>query len=370
MRRLAELEHEATSYGIKIPPPGCFTKSDLMDLLAEYYREHGEYPNPLLPQLDVMLARNAKDLKDFDVVLANKGGLWIAEEKLDGVRAKLHLGATYNRIDSRHRSDITYEYVEKTDCLPHLRNLTNWSNGTVLDGELIMPVETISEGKTDTDSYLTSTTATVNSKPGRAIELQEKVGYCNYHVFDILFHRGEDVRDYPYSHRYELARAVCTQLIEKSSNIKMPTRCYGRAFRNFFTTLVAGGGEGIMLKRLDWTYDSGKRSKGMYKLKKQAGMDCFITGFVPGEGEFSGLVGALCVSVMAVGGTPREVAAIQPGDYAFRKRISLACGSLSDEWYGKVVEVTYLCKTKNNRLRHAVLKRFRPDKTMHDCTGE
>lgn len=364
MKRLAELRHEAESYGLVHPETTHYTKDELMDKLAKHHRQQVPTQPPLLRQLNVMLARNVKDLPEETLAEMCTSVKWVAEEKLDGVRAKLHLGKKGNRIDSRHRSDVTYEYVEKTNCLPHLRDVKHVFAGTVLDGELIMPVERIDNGKTKTDSHLTSTTATVNSSPERAVELQELVGRCRYFAFDLLFYCGEDVRWRPYFERYDMLGAVHPHL----RFVSLPARCAGLGKVAFYNALVKGGGEGVMLKRLDWPYESGKRSKGMYKWKKSQSCDCFVTGFVPGKGEFSGLVGALVVSVMDKG-KEQEVAAVQPGDLTFRREISLPDGSLRDDIYCKVLEVTYLCETKNNRLRHAVLKRWRTDKTMYECEG-
>lgn len=376
MRSLSELHHEAMSLKLVKTEQhvGCYTKEQLMDLLMVHYNSRSWIvrKRPLLKQLPVMLARNVKDLKEGEFDMMLNSGDWVAEEKLDGVRAKLHLGTGGNRIDSRHRSDITYEYVEKTDSLPHLRDLEHSMPETVLDGELIMPVESVSDGKTDTEGYLTSTTATVNSKPERAIELQERVGYCRFFAFDILFYCGEDVHDAEYQARYGMLRAVQSHLFSVNPHpvhVPLPMRCT-LGLEVFYKKLVGVGSEGIMLKRLDWPYESSKRSKGMYKWKKQFDMDCFITGFVPGKGEFSGLVGALLVSTVDAAGNKQEVAAVQPGALHHRRLISEADGALCDGMYGKVVEVSYLCKTKNKRLRHAVLKRFRPDKTMYDCKSE
>lgn len=373
MKGRDELVHEVVQACIRKPDElHGYTKEDLMDLLAVSHREHDVTGRPpLLPQLSVMFARNVKDLKEylFAGMLDNNESLWIAEEKLDGMRVKLHLGKNSNRVDSRHRSDVTYEYVEKTNCLPHLRDMRHFMSGTVLDGELIMP-QAVVYGKTCTDSLLTATTATVNSKPGRAIELQERFGYCLYYPFDILFFRNRDVRHEPYSIRYKLLCSVRNQLACRTKYLRRPLRSAEGNFRSFFDGLVAAGGEGLMLKRLDWPYECGKQSKGMYKWKKQRTIAAFITGFIPGKGEFSGLIGALCVSTIDEAGHKHEVAAIQPGDLHYRSLISEADGSLCDDMYGKVVEVVYQCKTKNNRLRHAVLKRFRPDKSMYDCKGE
>lgn len=369
MRRLSELQWEAKERGLAYPATA--TKEELMDILAAYYlidRSRGGYQ--CLKQLPVMLARNTKDLPDVTREVILEGSGWIAEEKLDGVRAKLHLGLTSNRIDSRHRSDITYEFVEKTECLPHLRNLDGSRfAGTILDGELLMPEMLIKIGKTQTDSYLTATTATVNSSPDRALQIQRTVGFCSFFMFDIPFYQGTDIRNEPYALRYKLLEEVFEHLRVTASwgrGVYLPVRCTS-GLSVFSEKLIAAGAEGVMLKRLDWPYESGKRSKGMYKLKKQKDIDCFVTGFVPGTGEFSGLVGALLVSIYE-SGQICEIGAVQPGDLAFRRSISMpGSGELAANMYGKVVEVSYMCKTKNNRRRHAVLKRFRPDKTADDC---
>jgi len=380
MSNKSELQYKAECMGIRLR--GTETTEELKDVLAATMRSPAYWgaeadPSllPLLPQLPVMLARNVTELSEVELafMLTNEEEKWIAEEKLDGVRAKLHLlGSGDNRIDSRHRSDVTYEYVEKTGCLPHLAGLEHGCDGTVLDGELLMPVECINDGKTQTDSYLTATTATVNSSPQRAIELQKRFGECVFWAFDILFLQGKDVRPKAYTERYAELDLVREHLKYRNGfphYIMGPARCV-RGIKSFYERYVAGGGEGVMLKRLDCPYEGGKRSKGMYKWKKSKDLDVFVTGFVPGKGEFRGLVGALLVSVM-VGGKAIEVGAVQPGDLAFRQSIStVGDGCLTDNMYGKVVEVSYLCKTKNGRLRHVVLKRFRPDKNCYDCELE
>jgi len=366
MKNKSELQHEVGQLGITYL--GTDTKEDLMDLLAVSHREHDVSGRPpLLPQYSVMLAQRAKNLSNsqFDRLLENESGLWVAEVKKDGIRAKLHLGIKGNRIDSRHRSEITYEYVEKTNGLPHLRDLRHYIPGTVLDGELQMPVKRIKDGKTDTDSILTSTLATVNSLPGRAIELQSKFGYCSFYAFDVLFYCGEDVRQLPYSKRYKLLCGIHIALVSYPF-FKLPIQSE-TDFINFYHQIVKTGGEGIMLKRLDWPYQSRGRGRGWFKLAKGKEIDAFVTGFVPGEGEFSGLIGSLLVSVME-DGQPVEIGAVQPGSLGFRRNISLADGSLDEHMYNTVVEVSYMCKTKNNRLRHAVMERFRPDKSRDDCT--
>ena len=370
MRRLAELQYEAEQCNLLEPTYNVpYTKEELMDMLAQHYRMHDPTRSPLIRQIAVMLARDAWDLEENVLEgMLNKPELWIAEEKIDGMRAKIHIGAGINRIDTRHRSDVTYEYCEKTAHLPHLQQLRDPTPimGTVLDGELVMPVDIINDGKTNTEGYLTSTTATLNSLPARAIELQAKFGLCKYYGFDVLFWHYNDVRSCPYEERY----GILEKVKEVWPAIHLPIRCLS-GLKAFYETLVAAGGEGIMLKRLDYPYESGKRSKGWYKRKKYREIDCFITGYVPGEGEFSGLVGALLVSVYDEYGNVHEIGAIQPGDFSFRKNISIpGSGELDPRMYNRVVEVHYQCRTKNNRMRHSVLYRFRPDKVAGQCILE
>ncbi len=377
MKGLVELRYEAECAGIitKDRQLWGITKDHLMKLLAEHFHPIETGHAPMLSQLPVMLARNVKDLKEeaLDALVLDEN--YIAEEKLNEVRAKLHLGAEGNRIDSRHRAAVTYEYVEKTNQMPHLRDFKHSLAGTVLDGGLQSPVEKINFGKTQTTGVLTSTIAIVNSSPERAIELQEHVGYCNYYAWDVLFYCGKDIRSVPYHLRHDILLWLWDQHL---------VHCLLHPFRipewskvdesssEFYKRVVAAGGEGIMLKHLDYPYEGNKRSKGMYKWKKHADMDCFVTGYVPGENEFCGLVGSLKVSIMDANENAVEVAAIQPGSLTFRNEISLGDGSLRDDIYGKVVEVTYFCKTKNKRLQHAVIGEhgWRTDKTMYDCTGD
>jgi len=370
MKKKAEVFHEAEAVGLVEQGVDYYTKEALIDMLAEHHHKGDVQGQRLLTQLPVMLARNVKDLKSlpFEHMRENKNGLWIAEEKLDEVRAKWHFGGSWNRIDSRNRSDVTYEYVEKTECLPHLKNFEHKIAGTVLDGGLRMPVSEIHDGKTQTDGWLTTTMAVVNSKPERAIYLQKKYGYCQYFIYDILFYQGTDVRQYKYKARYKLIREIWEALFDPDGYVQLPLHRVD-GFKDFYFSVIARGGEGIMLKRLDWPYVDHGRCKGEFKWKKYKELDGFVTGFIPGEGEFSGLVGSLLISILDKDGHKQEVAAVQPGKLPFRQNISVADGSMIDAMYGKVYTIGYLQKTKNDRLRHAVIERPRLDKNMYDCKG-
>ena len=110
----------------------------------------------------------------------------------------------------------------------------------------------------------------------------------------------------------------------------------------FYEKIIEGGGEGVVLKNVWGFYEPGKRSKTQYKLKVFREIDCFISGWTPGEHGNEGLVGAFLVSVF-LDGKKFEIGAVS----------------------GITQELT-----KTKRMRHAVFVGFRPDKSMHDCLGQ
>jgi DNA ligase 1 len=67
-----------------------------------------------------------------------------------------------------------------------------------------------------------------------------------------------------------------------------------QALRNRLSTVVAAGGEGLMLHRADAAYATG-RSDLLLKLKPVRDAEAVVTGHTPGQGRFSGQVGALKV---------------------------------------------------------------------------
>ncbi len=375
-KSLSELQAEASRCGFLTDG---FTKEMIMDMLAPYYRNirvherHGDAP--LLKQVPAMLARNVKDLtqEQFQTLLVAPD--IVAEEKYDGCRTKLHIGKYCNRIDSRHRCTDTYEYNERTANFPHLSNLSCPSlEGTIIDGEMKMPVNSMSDGKTQTTDELTTTASVFNSSAVRAVELQKKFGLCEFIAFDVPFYKGEDIRKESFRVRRMRLNILYTSHFRlKSFFHTAPThRPYHSNARDFFTAfhdkVLAKGGEGIMLKdlRMPYAQKEGQRTKAMYKWKQHHFIYCFVTGFIPGQGEFDGMIGSLLISVNDRNGTTHEIGAIQPGTIPVREAMSTG-GVLEDAYYMKVVKVRYQCQTKNKRLRHATLVKFCPEKKFDEC---
>lgn len=116
---------------------------------------------------------------------------------------------------------------------------------------------------------------------------------------------------------------------------------------------LASGWEGVMVKDVDATYCSGRRSKAWIKLKGKQTYDCRVVGFQPGKGRYDGAAGALLVSYQG-------------------KTIAVA-GGLSDDqrqdiydhpenWVGKTAEVECQQLTPSGSMRHPSLVCIRWDK--------
>ncbi|MBC6428047.1 MAG: DNA ligase [Cellvibrionales bacterium] len=62
----------------------------------------------------------------------------------------------------------------------------------------------------------------------------------------------------------------------------------------YYDEVVAGGGEGVMLRRIDSAHRAG-RSDDLLKIKPAAQAQAVVIGYNPGKGKYTGLVGSLRV---------------------------------------------------------------------------
>jgi ATP-dependent DNA ligase len=346
--------------GIKIDPD--MKKKELEELLAPK-------SNNLL-QIPVMKARDFISLSEEEQEEILNSDRWVAEEKYNGVHAKLHFKSDGIHIDGRKKSDVTFSYIERTDNFPHIYSChSNIPEDTVFDCELKNPSESIDTGSVITKGTLTSTTSIFSSDPERAIEIQKKSGPCYVHVFDIIRVSGYKVVSNYEERRFLLRRyfnVPHNKFAFKEAHIYLSEQSKDK--RELYSSLVKDGKEGIMLKSLDGYYEENKESKYMYKWKNTYTVDGFITGYIPGKNAFTGLIGSLEVSVylkdtnkvVVIGCCP-------PGDMETRRMMTATDGSLKKEYYGSVVEVRGYDYTTNGRIQHAVLEKFRPDKNKEDC---
>lgn len=370
MRTKGDLLKEAAELGIEIPDPSKASKFEIEDLLAAAKRPEGA---DWLPQIEPMAAHDFRKYSEEEraTILADPN--WSAEEKLDGVRMKVHVTPDGLRLDGRKKSDKTYMYSERTKNFPHLANckvLSGKFAGMVLDSEIRMSVESIDTGSVITSGTLNSTSAVTVCESSKSIALQETYGLMKCLVFDLIRKPGGlRIGDASFVTRRKFLESLFERYgaeLNRNEIYLVPSHTDKVGL---FSTISTAGGEGVMLKHAACLYREGKRVREMLKWKKIETEEGFVSGYVPAEAGkgWEGLVGALEVSAFDGHGNARVIAAVAPGTLEFRKAITAADGSLKPEFYDRVLEVEGTEWTKTKRLFHATLLRWRPDKDKADC---
>jgi ATP-dependent DNA ligase len=288
---------------------------------------------------------------------------FVAQKKYDGTRALMHCGLDGNRFTSRHISKKNGNYVEKTDNFPHLKNIFIQNGleieceGCIFDGELI------------TGKNVMDVTRITGSLPERAIQIQNECGWLSYVVFDVLFDKGVDIREKPYSYRRDVLKGYLADL-----NLEhlVVTEDVESGKKEFFEEILDSGGEGIILKDKTAIY-----GKNWAKVKRRATFDVIITGYEDptkitkkssGEESTSRLYDNGWIGAIVFGqyfqGKLVNFGSCSGMDDALREEISLN----KEKYLGRVIEVE--CQEripKTGRLRHPRFLRFRPDKNPEEC---
>jgi DNA ligase-1 len=204
---------------------------------------------------------------------------YIAQTKLDGMRAIVHITSDGLRIFSRSAgvADPTRP-LEKTASLPHLAALKFPELvGTVLDCEIL------ALGKDSAELA-----GLVHRK-----DTTEESDEVKIYVFDCLMINGKKITDRSYQARFGYLLSISYKLQCEHISI-LPFASSPLQKRKLYESVIASGGEGIMLKRLDAKYVEGERpSNNWYKAKKSATYDCVVMGFSTGKGKYNTQIGAV-----------------------------------------------------------------------------
>ncbi len=293
---------------------------------------------------------------------------WIAETKLDGSRYLWHIENDRNYLTSRRISVKTGKYVEKSDCMPHLRDLKLVYNnsGIILDGEIMAP--------NSWEKISSSVTSIVGSLPERAIELQEEFGYLEYHIFDILYENNIDCREYPLHLRKNILEEFYKEnYLSGNPNIRLIYHVKSDK-KLFYEQIVDDGGEGIVLKNLNSIY-----GKDWIKVKKEETWDVVIIGYKDAKEYTEKVSGEKSISKFY---NNRWIGAIEFGQYkdgnlksygycsGMTEDIRAELSNNKDKYIGQTIEIKAQQRLKSGHFRHPVFVRFRQDKSAKECIIE
>ena len=275
---------------------------------------------------------------------------YLCQEKLDGMRAIVHVTAEGLRIFSRSAgvNDPTLP-LEKTSSVPHLANLKfPRLTGTILDAEILADGLNSSE-----------LAGSVNRKNGSN-------GVVKIHVFDVLSFCGTTLTSVTLSRRLLWLLSIRNHVESEHLKIlRWETEPHTK--KALFEEAKQRGGEGVMFKRLDGIYvEGGRPSDNWYKAKKSATFDCIIMGFTRGKGKFNTQIGAVIFGQYVKSGntwTLQEIGQASGMIEDIRKRMS----DHSTEFIGKVVVIKGQERLKSGAIRHPQFVALRSDKDPKAC---
>jgi DNA ligase 1 len=194
---------------------------------------------------------------------------YIFEPKIDGHRLIFSQKDGVIRLYTRHNNDCTRQYPELQQPFGH---------DVILDGEVacVDPVTGVSEF----ESIMTRFQAR------RADKIKRLTGElpAYFAIFDILMYQGRDLRRLPLLERKE----ILASLALPSPSFGIVPHIVG-AGEALFDQIKARGMEGVVGKRMDSVYETGRRSNSWRKVINWTHADVFITGYK--KGDFGWLAG-------------------------------------------------------------------------------
>jgi ATP-dependent DNA ligase len=265
---------------------------------------------------------------------------WVFEQKLDGIRLLAFKQQRDVRLLSRNRlpqNEAYPSFVEAVAALP--------VRDAILDGE-------------------------ATGVWGR--------GRIGYHLFDILWLDGRDLRPLPLDARRDLLARL---------PLEPPLRLVARLEGSEpWERARKEGWEGVVAKRSDSPYES-RRSRSWLKMKVEASQELVVGGFTDPRGRRVGL-GALLLGYFdghdfvfagKIGtgfdtklllDLRRRLSALELSEPPFTKAVGLP--RLGVHWVRPeiVVQVAFLEWTPHGKLRHPRLLGLRTDKPASSVTRE
>lgn len=185
---------------------------------------------------------------------------FIFEPKIDGHRLIFSQQNGVIRLYTRHNNDCTRQYPEIASAL--------FSHDIVLDGEIacVDPVKGISDFE--------SVMARFQAKKADKIAALIGTLPVTFVIFDVLQYNGKDLRRSPLMARKEILASISLP----SSNFGVVPFIDG-AGEALFTQIEKREMEGVVGKRKDSLYETGRRSDNWRKVINWSYADVFITGY-------------------------------------------------------------------------------------------
>jgi bifunctional non-homologous end joining protein LigD len=229
---------------------------------------------PKPPSVEIgRTGRFPRSLKPMTASLADKPFSkqgWVFEPKMDGIRAVAFIQNGKVTLKSRNDLDLTEQFPAIA------ASLQTYKGNFVLDGEIVA----LNEKGRPSFQHL--------QQRGKADKANTSAAPILYYVFDIIYCQDRNLEAEPLSDR----RKVLLEQIKQSHNIRIIEQ-FPTDGESAYQACVSNELEGVVGKRIDSTYEVGKRSKSWLKVKSTASAEFLICGYTEGTGGRNDTFGAL-----------------------------------------------------------------------------
>lgn len=296
VKNLAELQAECAALGVEVATTSRPSKEPYIAALRDHHWRKDHPNEPLPPQIQPMLLGSWEDLEEEEAQEIEADlHAWLAQPKLDGVRALLHIEEDRVRITGRTISEVTYRLSEFQENLSHLAEGWSALKETTLDGELVCPVAKLDTGSTLTETSLQATTAILSTSPENARRIQDgQAAHVRFHAFDILRYCGQDVTPLPLIERQDILETALRQS-DNSFVETVPSFVVNKPA--IHDHIITAGGEGTVWKLASSTYLPNRRVPYWVKRKRGIEIEAFVTDSKEGTNGHAGQIGAVQFSV-------------------------------------------------------------------------
>lgn len=305
----------------------------------------------LFTELKPMLAKTAHDIPMLGASFADA---WIMEPKWDGHRLLAQksdegVGITLRGRMGSDKTEHLRPIAEALEVLP---------DHTTLDGEIVVFGDGVEQDWGKVQSLMGGNPANSQAQATAV-----------YVVFDILEMSGSDIRHFKWEDRRELLVNLFDALnFDENGPIALcPTMPVDE---DYYHALLRQGFEGAMLKRRASTYQSDRRSSDWLKWKAVEEMDVVVTGFKPGEGSFSGMVGAIEFGQYRTDASGKSFLCYRSRCSGFNMKLRRAMTACPEDYIGRVMTIRHMGIMPSGAPRHPVFDRWRDDKNALECEWE
>lgn len=297
-----------------------------------------------------------------------KGDEWRYEVKYDGYRAALSL--TKDRIDlvSRNLHSINETFPDIIEGVRPILDQLSSELPIYLDGELCVLT---SDHKADFETMQTRGRTKNQQKIKKLAERRR----ADYVAFDLLECNGQNLRSKPYAERKQQLGQLFSSLglpldVHRGAPHPLHYVPYYTDGDHFWQQIKAWDSEGVVAKKTNSTWISGKRTRSWLKIKNWKTACFFITAYDKDNGYFHVAVlreeEPYAIGVFSHGLEGEERTAL----------IDIMRKNQKEETVNTIMMEPSICvdlqfiELYKEGLRQPRFKGFRLDKNWEDCTWE